>query len=180
MDGFCEQVVKKKRTMKDNIMAVVYILLTLGLPALCIALAYVIVAYFIYIGLFVLIAMVPLTIWLISNQKVEFEYQVVDDYLLIDKIVAKRKRKKIIRVKLSEIKDIVKFNEKYTGKKINKYFLCIDEVNNPDAYAFVFYNEARGNCAAVMLPNEKILNGMRPRLLPEMQLKVVKMLREMP
>ena len=88
------------------------------------------------------------------------------------------KRKKIIRVKLSEIKDIVKFNEKYTGKKINKYFLCIDEVNNPDAYAFVFYNEARGNCAAVMLPNEKILKGMRPKLLPEMQLKVVKMLRE--
>ena len=95
MDGFCEQVVKKKRTVKDNIMAVVYILLTIGLPALCIALAYVIVAYFIYIGLFVLIAMVPLTIWLISNQKVEFEYQVVDEYLLIDKIVAKRKRKKI-------------------------------------------------------------------------------------
>ena len=63
-----------------------------------------------------LIAMVPLTIWLISNQKVEFEYQVIDGYLLIDKIVAKRKRKKILRVKLSEIKDIVKFNEKYTGK----------------------------------------------------------------
>ncbi|MGN1126800.1 MAG: hypothetical protein ACI4RI_05105, partial [Ruminococcus sp.] len=109
--------------------------------------------------------------------KVEFEYQVIDDYLLVDKIIAKRKRRKITRVKLSEIKDIVKFSEKYQGKKINKYFICIDNINNPDAYAFVFYNEARGKCATVMLPNEKILNGMRPKLLPEMQLKVVKMLR---
>ena len=72
MDGFCEQVVKKKRTVKDNIMAVVYILLTIGLPALCIALAYVIVAYFIYIGLFVLIAIVPLSI--LSFVFINFKY----------------------------------------------------------------------------------------------------------
>lgn len=178
MDGFCEQVVKKKRNFKDNIMVAIYIMLTLGLPVLCGMLGYVVNFYFIYVGFFVFIGMVPLTIWLISNQKVEFEYQVIDDYLLVDKIVAKRKRKKIVRVKLCEIKDVVKFNEEYKGKKINKYYICIDEVNNPDAYAFVFYSDARGNCAVVMLPDERILNGMRPKLMSELQLKIIKMLRE--
>ena len=74
-------------------------MLTLGLPVLCGMLGYVVNFYFFYVGFFVFIGMVPLTIWLISNQKVEFEYQVIDDYLLVDKIVAKRKRKKIVRKK---------------------------------------------------------------------------------
>lgn len=180
MDGFCEQVVKKKRTVRDNIMTVIYILLAIGLPVVCILLAYALsIAYFIYIGFFVLIAAVPSAIWLISNQKVEFEYQVVDNYIVIDKVIAKRKRKKILRLKLDEFKSIVKFNDdNYNGKKVNKFFICIDEVNNPNALAFNFFNEGRGNCALVIIPNEKILNGMRPKLLPELQLKVVKMLKD--
>lgn len=177
MDGFCEQVVKKHRTVKDNIMVVFYILITLGVPALCIALAYVITPYFIYIGLFLLIALIPSCIWMISNQKVEFEYQVVDNFLIVDKIIAKRKRRKILRIRIDEIKEMVKFNEEYKGKKINKYFICVDDVSADDVYAFVFYNEARGNCAVVMSPNKTTLEGMRPRLMPEIQVQVLKLLR---
>ena len=178
MDGFCEQVVKVKRKPKDNVLAVIYVLLSLGLPALCITLAYVIVPYFIYIGLFVLIGGVPLAILLIKNQKIEFEYQVVDNFLLVDKIIAKRKRKKILRVKIDEFKSIDKFNDSnYSGRKINKFFISVNDVEEQGVYAFSFYNEARGNCAVVMRPDKNILEGMRPKLMPELQLKVVKMLR---
>lgn len=177
MDGFCEQVVKKNRCAKDNVLAVVYILMALGIPALCIGLAYVITAYFIYIGLFLLVALVPLAILMINYQKVEFEYQVVDNILVVDKIIAKRRRKKIVRIRVDEIKEMTKFNEKYSGKKINKYFIAVDNVEEDDVYAFVFYNEARGHCAIVMKPNKTILEGMRPKLNPDIQLKVVKMLR---
>ena len=166
MDGFCEQVVKRKRKAKDNILAVVYILLSLIIPAVCISLAYVISAYFIYIGFFLLIALVPTALLLINYQKIEYEYSVVDNTLNVDKIIAKRRRKKM-----------VKFNEKYTGKKINKYFIAVDDVNDDDVYAFTFYNEARGNLAVVMKPNNTILEGMRPKLNPSIQIQVVKLLR---
>lgn len=179
MTGFCEQVVKKKRTAKDNVMAVIYFLLAIGIPATCILLAYVISAYFIYIGFFVLIAAIPSAIWMVSNQKIEYEYQVVDNFLVVDKVVAKRKRRKIIRVKIDEFKSIVKFNdENYNGKKINKYYICIDELDNPNALAFNYYSDAKGNCALVIIPDEKILTGMRPKLTSELQVQVIKMLRE--
>jgi hypothetical protein len=178
MDGFCEQVVKTNRKMKDNILAGVYILLTILLPVICICLAYIIVPYFIYIGLFILIAMIPTTIWLISNQKIEFEYQVVDNFLVVDKIIAKKRRKKIVRIRIDEIKEIVKFSDNnYKGKKINKYFICVDDINADDVYGFTFYNEARGNCAIVMCPNETILMGMRTKLNPALQVQVLKQVR---
>lgn len=178
MEGFCEQVVKVERKAKDNILAVVYILLALGLPALCIPLAHIIVPYFLYIGLFILIAAVPLSIYLIKNQKIEYEYQVVDNFLLVDKIVAKRKRKKIVRIRIDEIKSIDKFSDSnYSGRKINKFFVTVNNIEEKGVYAFSFYNEARGNCAIVMKPNTTILEGMRPKLMPELQIKVLKLLR---
>ena len=114
---------------------------------------------------------------LINYQKVEYEYSVVDNTLNVDKIIAKRRRKKIVRLRIDEIKEMVKFNEKYTGKKINKYFIAVDDVNDDDVYAFTFYNEARGNLAVVMKPNNTILEGMRPKLNPSIQIQVVKLLR---
>ncbi|MBQ9674287.1 MAG: hypothetical protein IJV39_06650 [Ruminococcus sp.] len=179
MDGFCEQVVKKNRTLKDKALAVVYILLSIGIPVICILLAYVIVPYFVYIGIFLLMALIPTAVLMIKNQTIEFEYQVVDNYLIIDKIIAKRKRKKLVRVRLEEIKEIVKFNDKdYSGVKINKYFICVDNVEDEGVYSFNFFNEARGNCALVLKPNETIFKGMRPKLPPELQIKVLKILRE--
>lgn len=179
MDGFCEQVVKTKRSATDKILAVVYVLMSLLIPAVCITLAYVIVAYFVYIGLFLLMALVPLSILLIKNQNIEYEYQVVDDYIAVDKIVAKRKRKKVVRMKMDEFKNIIKFNDKnYNDIKINKYYICVDDIDADDVYAFIFYNEARGNCALVIRPNEKILKGMRPKLQTDLQVKVIKILRE--
>ena len=44
-------------------------------------------------------------------------------------------------------------------------------------YAFTYYNEARGNLAVVMKPNNTILEGMRPKLNPSIQIQVVKLLR---
>lgn len=178
MDGFCEQVVKVNRTAKDNILAVVYVVMALVIPAVCISLAYVIVPYFIYIGMFLLMALIPLSIWLIKNQTIEYEYQIVDNYIAVDKIVAKRKRKKIVRIRLEDVKDIVKFNDdSYSGAKINKYFICVEDIEAKGVYALSFRNEARGNCALVIKPDENILKGMRPKLVPELQVKVLKILR---
>ena len=119
----------------------------------------------------------PTALLLINYQKIEYEYSVVDNTLNVDKIIAKRRRKKIVRIRIDEIKEMVKFNEKYTGKRINKYFIAVDNVNDDDVYAFTFYNEARGNLAVVMEPNNTILEGMRPKLNPSIQIQVVKLLR---
>lgn len=181
MDGIYEQVVKKHRNLKDNIKAIAYILFSLLVPVVCVLLAVnkIVSAYFVYIGFFLLIALVPLALWLINLQKTEFEYQVIDNTLFLDKILAKRKRKKIVKIRIDEIKSIVNFSDaNYKGKKINKYFIGVDDINDKNALAFVFYNEARGNCAAVLTPDKNILTGMRPKLAPELQVQVLKMIRE--
>lgn len=117
MDGFCEQVVKRKRKAKDNILAVVYIVMALLIPAVCISLAYVITAYFIYIGFFLLLALVPLALLLINYQKVEYEYSVVDNTLNVDKIIAKRRRKRLSDFVLTKSKKWLSLTRSIPARK---------------------------------------------------------------
>ena len=68
--------------------------------------------------------------------------------------------------------------ETETPKKTTpQYSASRSRVNDDDVYAFTFYNEARGNLAVVMKPNNTILEGMRPKLNPSIQIQVVKLLR---
>lgn len=123
MDGFCEQVVKRKRKAKDNILAVVYILLSLIIPAVCISLAYVISAYFIYIGFFLLLALVPTALLLINYQKIEYEYSVVDNTLNVDKIIAKRRRKRLSKFVLTKSKRWLSLTKNIPARKSTSILL---------------------------------------------------------
>lgn len=123
MDGFCEQVVKRKRKAKDNVLAVVYILLSLIIPAVCISLAYVISAYFIYIGFFLLLALVPTALLLINYQKIEYEYSVVDNTLNVDKIIAKRRRKRLSEFVLTKSKKWLSLTKNIQARKSTSILL---------------------------------------------------------
>ena len=90
-DIFIEQLVKKKRTVKDNIIFIFTILTVILVPVVLASLAVteVLTAYFIYISFFVLLIGIW-SIWMVySNQKVEFEYQMVQDTLVVSKIIEK-------------------------------------------------------------------------------------------
>lgn len=98
MDNFCEQLVARKRTNGDIVKAVL-IILAFGLVG-CALIFFALISgllLLIVIGMF----LIGLGVWLAAGLSVEYEYIVTNNEMDIDKILGKRKRKRMITVDLS-------------------------------------------------------------------------------
>ena len=175
-DIFIEQLVKKKRTAKDNVIFIAVIALVILVPVILCVLAkmQILIAYFIYIALFLLCFGIWF-IWLVrTNQNVEFEYQMVQDTLVVSKVTAKRKRKELLKVDVRQFDDLAKSNnDSYNKTKFTKVFeACADLNSESDIYYAVFTHAGYGKCALLFNPNEKVLNSMKPYLKKDIVLKL--------
>lgn len=175
-DIFIEQLVKKKRTIKDRVLFIAVILMVILIPVTfgTLALKQIIMGYFFWIAFFLFV----FGIWFIwffrSHQNVEFEYQVVQDILVVSKIIAKRKRKEIMKLDVRTIDKLEK-GDNPEIKKLNfvrVYDAAVNSFNDKDTTYAVYQNAALGRCALLFNPNEKILNGMKPYLDKDIVLKI--------
>lgn len=102
MDNFCEQLVEKRKSSADIVkMVLVSLALILG------ASAFMFIAIFFGVMLMVLfsVGLLALGVWLVSGMNVEYEYIVTNNELDIDKIIGRRKRKRMITIDLSKAED---------------------------------------------------------------------------
>ena len=119
-DIFIEQLVKKKRTMKDRIIFIAVILMVILIPTTFVILATqkIVVAYFIYVAFFLLCFGIWFIWFVRSHQNIEYEYQVVQDTLVVSKIIAKRNRKEIMKLDVRTI-DVLEKGDNPEIKKLN-------------------------------------------------------------
>ncbi len=173
MEGFNEQVVKRKNKLKNLIIKIVAVLLLITVPVICIMLAYVITSYMIYVGLFLFLGGIYLVWYVFSSQKVEFEYSVAGDELDISKIISLRKRKKVCKVPIREIEKLEKNEDIINNMRFTKTFIAARDVDAKDEnYYAVFNSPAYGKCLLIFSPNEQILQGMKPYLKKDIVIKL--------
>ncbi|MBR4173677.1 MAG: hypothetical protein IKR46_04815 [Clostridia bacterium] len=148
MDIFAEQLVPRKRDGKD-------ILKIAGVIVLASALS---VVLFLLLGI---LSFVPFcgvwfgAYWLVTRTNTEFEYILTSSVLDIDKITARRSRKRIVSI---DLKDSVQFAPFETVRDTNgKIIDATPDGNAGGAYAVDFM--ANGiNKRLIFAPNRKILN----------------------
>lgn len=174
MDIFVEQLVKKEKTVRDRLITVCIVLCVVLLPLACVALAYITsIYYFMMVAFFVLIAAVYGAWYFITAQNVEYEYSVTNSNITVDKVVAKRKRKRIVSFDIKKIEEMGRFDDKdYEKRKYDKLMCASASDFGEDVYAAVFYIEKYGNCLLLFSPNEKVLEAMRPYLKREITLNL--------
>lgn len=166
MDGFNEQVVKRKTKAKNIIIKIISVLLLFLVPIVCCILALAIqLTYLIYIGFFLFIAGIYLVWYVFTIQKVEFEYLMISDELQVSKIIALRKRKKVCNVSVRDFEKLGKGEKTIDNIRFAKTFIASEDIDNVDEnYYAVFNNTAYGKCLLIFNPNENILKGMKPYL----------------
>ena len=103
MDIYMEYIIKRKRGPRENILTLAIILSVPSLVFFAIMLALTPLAPFVII---LIAAIIVLAYYLITRLNVEFEYIITNNELDIDKITAKKTRKRIITIDLKKI-DIV-------------------------------------------------------------------------
>lgn len=174
MENLVEQVVSRNKNFVYYVKVVVAILIAVLVPVTFFVLGLTIPqAYLIYIAVFTIPFMIYFAWLYISSQKVDFEYALLGSSFNIAKIIAKRKRKLLLKVDVKTFNDLFKYDDKkMLEKKFTKVYFVASDNFSEDNYVACFHSDARGNSAIIFSPNEKLLNSMKPFLNYEIVKKV--------
>lgn len=175
MDTFIEQLVNKKRTGMDIVKTIIIIVLAILIPLGFVALGFVINPYLIVVGFFVFLLLIYFAWYLIVSLNQEFEYAITNDNITVDKVIAKRRRKKVLDMNINEFDDFAKVSSgNFDNKKFAKYYIACDDMNNENNYGATFNSETYGSSVLIFTPNEKVIDSIKPHLNIALRRKLMK------
>lgn len=159
-----EQVVPKFRGVRYRLNIFFILLGVIAIPGLCIALAYILgVGYLIIVAMFLLMFSAYGAWFFITRLRVEYEYAFLSSVLRIDKIIARRSRRPIVKVDVKQLDDFFPFtDEAMSMQKFAKVYHAAGREFSEENYVAVFHSEAKGRSAILFTPNEQLIAAMKP------------------
>lgn len=158
MDIFIEQLIKKKSSPRDY-------LISAAIALVGSLLVFLSVFFFAPLAILVLAAVCYGAYYLITSRSVEFEYSVTNGDITIDKIIAQRKRKRMISVDAREVEEMGKYDpQKRRAKTYSARIVASETEDGAGAWYFCAHHPQMGNVLVVFSPNEKTLDAIRPFL----------------
>ncbi|WP_407385409.1 DUF6106 family protein [Ruminococcus sp.] len=164
MDNLIEQVVPKSRGVAYGFKIALIILIALGIPITLVVIAKMTqIAYLAVIAGFVLLFTIYGAWYFITSLKVEYEYAFLSSTLKIDKVIAKRRRRAIVKVDVKRFDDFFPYTDSEMNKhRFNKVYHAATKDFAKENYVACYHDEAKGKCAIVFTPNERLLAEMKP------------------
>jgi hypothetical protein len=160
VDIFIEKLVAKKKTFTDSLINAGIILGTVILIMLS---ATVKVISQLGLGLFIAVGLIYLAYRLITSRNVEFEYIVTNGDLDIDKIVSKRKRKRIFSANCKEFDIVSRVKSNSFSQSVQSIKNRIDassSIDSPGAF-FVTLNYKGEKTLVIFEPDDRMLNNFK-------------------
>lgn len=152
-DTFIEQIVKRKN--RGAVLAKQIGVGVLALILLAIAIFFCFTPL-VSVAFVVAAAIVYGAWWLITSMNVEFEYIYTNGEMDVDRIAAKRKRKRVTTVRVSSFEEFAPFDrEQYRQKR---YDITIDaavSMADPNAWYASYTNREGKKCCLVFSPEEE-------------------------
>lgn len=166
MDTFTEELVVKKNTSKDIVKLVVYLLAIFTVPAILILLGVTVNFYFIIVAICAAFFAVYGSYYLVTGLYKEFEYAVTNSNITVDRVIAKRSRKRVISVDIKRFNTLKKLKDSDFAKKdYRKIFKASITPDGDDVYGAEMHLEKfGGECLLLFSPGEKTLDAMKPYL----------------
>ncbi len=153
MDIFIEQIVSKKPSAKDTAGKI-------GIGTLSVLVSIALFLLLGTIGILLAVACIYLGFYLSSNFDVEYEYIITNGEIDIDKIIAKRKRKRLVTVKASAFERFGLLKEAPPADESTK-IVASGFVSESDYYAD-FRHSKFGQVRLIFSPDEKSLEAIKP------------------
>lgn len=164
MDIFTEQIVKRKFNGKDW-------LICLGASVAAFVLIY--ISIFILLPL-TMMPLIPLLViagciygiyWVYSFRNLEFEYSVTNGDLTVDKIINKRRRKRVVSFDVREAEEMGKYDaNRLAQREVDKRLIASVSDTGENAWYILARTPKYGRTLLVFSPNEKILDGIKAGL----------------
>jgi len=163
MDMFIEKMVARKRRGKDFLIAVAATLVTTLLSFLIIGLFF---GLLFGLELLIIVGLFFICYRIIAMQNVEFEYSLTNNELDIDKIIAQRRRKRIVTVNARSI-DIfapitnAQYEHEKNSSSLTKTYDCSSGAGGSSTYFVVFFDGNGQKSMLLFEPNQKMIDGFK-------------------
>ena len=161
MDSYCEYIVKKKNGGREMGLRALIIVAAVALFVIFVMLGFVIPNFSMITTLLAVGALYGGYI-LITNMNVEYEYIVTNGEMDIDKIIAKRRRKRLLTVNARTFERFGTFKESDHASEnyANRIYACTSP-HDPGCYYAVLNHQTMGQVLLVFSPNDKVLEHLK-------------------
>ncbi len=166
MDNIAEQLVEKRRTGADTAKKI-----------LISAAALILASFFMYLAMMGMLTMVIFAVailgggvWLLGNFNIEYEYIVTNNEMDIDKIIGRRKRKRMITVDISSAEEFAPYpadHDVAADATVHAY-----SGSETDAYYLVVNHSGYGRVKLIFNPNERIREAIMQELPNTLRIKL--------
>ena len=152
MDSFFEQIVKKKKGFAEWAIILVTLVLALALVAL---------AWLMNIlPIIVTVGVIYGTWWLITTRNVEYEYCVTNGDIDVDKIVARRKRTRLVSVSGRKIRALAPYDPAKPLGKFQRTVLVAPSIKEEGLWYFTYHSKKNGDTLVVFMPDDRVLGAL--------------------
>ncbi len=170
MDTFCEQILKQSM---DGKRVLIVLASVCGVIALCV------VAMLFLPWIFLPVAALSGfgIYWILSMQSWEVEYAVTNGEIDIDRIIARRDRKKLVRVRGEKIESLLPVAKVSFSKKFDRVVMAATS-KSAATWAFT-YQGKMGSTLVLFEPNAEVLDALYKGLPRTVQIETDRARREM-
>ena len=159
---FVEQIIVRKKTAKQTMMAI----FIMALASLLIVMSVFLLRMF---GFLVAAALGYGMWWLLSEMNIEYEYCITNGDIDIDKIIARRKRERVVSVSIQKLETAGRYEpEKWVERGVDRVVLAAPSEHEEGLYCFSYRTKKRGHTLVIFQPNERMLEAFEkslPRLI---------------
>ena len=166
MDNIAEQLVQKKKTGADTAKKV---LISVG--------ALIIASFFMYLAMMGMFTMVIFAvgvlagaIWLLGSFGIEYEYIITNNEMDIDKIIGRRKRKRMITVDFKRAEDFGRYTPDNNVQADATVHACTGV--DKDAYYLVVTHNDYGRVKIIFNPNERLRESIMQEIPNTLRVKL--------
>lgn len=160
---FVEQIIVREKTAKQT----AYAMLLMALTAILIAFSFVFLVPALAI---ILLLVLGFVMWrLLTEMNIEYEYSIFEGTIDIDRIVARRKRERVVSVSLQKAEVAGRYKpEEWRERGIDRVVMAAPSEKSEGLYCFSYRSKKRGHTLVVFQPNERTMEAFEkglPRLL---------------
>ena len=162
-DIYVEQLVRRRRTAKDVILRVLVVVLAVILSVVILLVAPRLAPFsMIFYLLFALV--VYAAYMLFVSFKVEFEYILTNGDVDVDKIVAQRRRKRLLSFSCKNVQEMGVYDEdKLRNTKFDSSYY-VQDAGEGEVWYVVYSNPGKGRVLLVFTGYDRVLDAMKPFL----------------
>lgn len=168
MDSFLEQLVVRKQTSLDlykraGLVIGGLLLIFLSLAVLP-AVPGIIGQVFSMVGIFLAAGIAFGIYYGMSFFSLEYEYILTGAELDIDKIIGKRRRKRLLSLSATSVTGIGPYRNRHAAAQKNQQqtlLLACAAVSDPDTYYLAFHDPKHGQATLLFTPNDKMLHELK-------------------